>query len=45
MPEIERIVIKGASGYCCIDEAFNDKVTIMPELIAYEYAPAVLFIS
>lgn len=25
MPEIIRIVIKGSSGYCCVDEAFNDK--------------------
>lgn len=41
MPEIERIVIKGASGYCCIDEAFNDKVTITPESIAYEYIPGI----
>lgn len=39
--KIIKIVIKGASGYCCIDEAFNDKVTITPGSISYEYVPAV----
>lgn len=41
MPTIERIVIKGSSGYGCYDEAYNDKVTITPELISYEYTPCV----
>lgn len=41
MKEIIKIVIKGTSGYCCIDEAFNDKVTITPGSISYEYVPAV----
>lgn len=41
MVTIERIVIKGASGYCCIDEAFNDKVIITPGSISYEYVPAI----
>ena len=39
MAEIIRIVIKGSSGYCCYDEAFNDKVTITQDSIAYEYVP------
>lgn len=39
MAEITRIVIKGSSGYCYYDEAFNDKVTITQDLIAYEYVP------
>ena len=39
MAEITRIVIKGSSGYCCYDEAFNDKVTITQDSIAYEYVP------
>lgn len=39
MADIVRIVIKGSSGYCCFDEAFNDKVTITPESISYEYLP------
>ena len=41
MKDIIKIVIKGASGYCCIDEAYNDKVTITPESITYEYVPAI----
>ena len=40
MKDIIKIVIKGASGYCCIDEAFNDKMTITPDSISYEYVPA-----
>ena len=41
MPEIVRIVIKGSSGYCFVDEAFNDKVTITGDSISYEYIPYV----
>jgi len=37
--DIIKIVIKGASGYCCSDDAYNDKVTITPESISYEYTP------
>ncbi len=37
MIEIYKIVIKGASGYCCTDEAYSDKFTITEESIAYEY--------
>ena len=37
--EIVRIVIKGESGYCPIDEAFTDKVTITETSIKYEYNP------
>lgn len=36
-----KIVIKGTSGYCCIEKAYNDKITITPESIAYEHVPAV----
>lgn len=36
---IARIVIKGASGYGSADEAYNDKVTITPTSISYEYNP------
>lgn len=39
MADIIKIVIKGSSGYCCADEAYNDKVTITPESISYEYIP------
>lgn len=41
MKEIIRIVIKGSSGYCCYDEAYNDKVTITSDSISYEYTPNV----
>lgn len=41
MVDIIRIVIKGSSGYCCYDEAYNDKVTITEDSISYEYIPAV----
>lgn len=41
MEDIIKIVIKGVSGYCCVDEAYNDKVTITPESISYDYIPAV----
>lgn len=32
-------MIKGASGYCSADETYNDKVTITPVSISYEYKP------
>lgn len=41
MKDIIKIVIKGASGYCCYDEAYNDKLSITADSIAYEYMPAV----
>lgn len=30
MNDIRKIAIKGSSGYCCIDEAHEDKVQITP---------------
>ena len=39
MKYITRIVIKGNSGYGPADEAYNDKVTITPTSISYEYKP------
>lgn len=41
MADIVRIVLKGASGYCCFDDAFNDKVTLTNDSISYEYIPCV----
>ncbi len=41
MLDITRIVIKGSSGFCCIDEAFKDKVTITEDSLSYEYIPEV----
>ena len=40
MPDIIKIVLKGTSGYGCLDEAYNDKVTISSDSIAYEYIPS-----
>ena len=37
--KIVRIVIKGASGYGSIDEAYEDKVTLTPSSISYENKP------
>lgn len=37
--EAKRIVIKGASGYCSVDEAYEDKLIITPDFISYEYKP------
>lgn len=42
MAKIARILIKGTSGYCSADHAFNDKVTITPSSISYEYKPYLL---
>ena len=39
MAEITRIVIKGSSGYGCLEESYQDKVTLTPDSIAYEYIP------
>ncbi|WP_455821945.1 hypothetical protein [Clostridium butyricum] len=39
MSEISKIVIKGESGYCCVDEAYTDKVTVTWQSISYEYNP------
>lgn len=39
MKEIVRIVIKGSSGYCPADQAYEDKVTISGDLISYAYKP------
>ncbi|MDO4651042.1 MAG: hypothetical protein Q4B26_20585 [Eubacteriales bacterium] len=37
--DLKRIVIKGASGYGTLDEAYEDKVTITADSISYEYKP------
>lgn len=37
--DIKRIVIKGASGYGPLDEAYEDKLIITPDSISYEYKP------
>lgn len=35
----KKIVIKSTSGFCSVDYAYSDKLTIMPNSIAYEYKP------
>lgn len=37
--DVKRIIIKGASGYDLLGEAYEDKVTITPDSISYEYKP------
>ena len=37
--KIVKIVIKGASGYGPVDEAYEDKVTLTPSSISYEHKP------
>ena len=37
--KIARITIKGTSGYCPADEAYEDKLTITESSISYEYKP------
>lgn len=39
MADIVKIVIKGSSGYCSLDEAYKDKISITADSIAYEYKP------
>lgn len=39
MPDVIRIIIKGASGYGPVDEAYEDKLVITSSSISYEYKP------
>lgn len=41
MNGIIKVVIKGASGFCCEDEAYHDRLVITPEGMNYEYIPQV----
>ena len=41
MSEIERIAIKGTSGYCSYEDAYEDKLFITPTSIRYERKPEV----
>ena len=38
--KVKTIVIKSTSGYCSVDEAYNDKLTITANSIGYEYVPS-----
>ena len=37
--KITRITIKGSSGYCPVDVAFHDRVSLTPHSIEYTYKP------
>lgn len=39
--EIIKICIMGESGYGCIEEAYHDRLVIVPDGINYEYLPVV----
>ena len=39
MKDIIRIAIKGESGYCCAEDAYNDKINITRDTIRYEFKP------
>ena len=39
MMKIIKLTVKGASGYCSVDDAYEDKVTLTPSSISYEYKP------
>ena len=38
--KIIRITIKGSSGYCPVDIAFHDRISLTPHSIEYTYQPA-----
>ncbi len=39
MKHIKRITIKSGSGYCCIEDAFTDRLTVTEDSVRYEYMP------
>lgn len=39
MAEIVKIVIRSESGYGCIDDAYEDSITVKPTGISYHYTP------
>ena len=39
MAEIIKIVIRSESGYGCIDDAYEDSITVKPTGISYHYTP------
>ena len=41
MKEIIKICIMGESGYGCIEDAYHDRLVIVPDGMNYEYLPAV----
>ena len=41
MKDIIRITIKSEPGFCCVEEAYRDKITITKDSIRYEYTPRI----
>lgn len=39
MKDIIKIVITSSSGYCPVDEAFDDRLSITSDSISYKYVP------
>lgn len=39
MGKITRIIISGSSGFCTVDQAYTDKITVTEGSLAYEYKP------
>lgn len=41
MKEIDKLVIRSVSGYCPVEMAYEDKLTIEKDSISYQYKPVV----
>lgn len=41
MKDIAKIVIKGCSGYCAVELAYSDELTITPTMMEYVYTPVI----
>jgi hypothetical protein len=42
MEDISKVIISTTSGYCCIDEAYVDRIVITDHSIHYEFKPELL---
>lgn len=41
MKEIDKLVIRSLSGYCPVEMAYEDKLTVEKDSISYQYKPVV----
>lgn len=39
MSDVIKITIKGCSGFCCYEDAYDDKLTLTSSSISYDYVP------
>ncbi len=39
MKHIKRITLRSGSGYCCIEDAYTDRLTVTAGSVRYEYVP------